>query len=209
VFTGIVEEVGKVVSLRTDSITVSAGKALEGMQSGGSIAVNGVCLTVTAFDNRSFSADIMPETMKRTNLGLLHAGDPVNLERPLKYGGEMGGHLVQGHIDDTGKIESVVPESEALLMRFVAPDAVMRYIVEKGFVAVDGISLTVVEKDASSFLVSLVSSTRNNTTLGMKKAGDMVNLEVDIIAKYVEQFQQSSSTGVTYNLLKENGFIGG
>jgi riboflavin synthase len=207
-FTGIVAEVGRVIAIQPDSLTVAAGGILAGIQAGGSMAVNGVCLTVTAFDNRSFSVDIMPETMKRTNLGLLSAGDGVNLERPLQYGGEVGGHLVQGHIDGTGKIESVVTDGEALLIKFVAPESIMRYIVEKGFIAVDGISLTVVEKDNGSFTISLVSSTRKNTTLGIKKVGDVVNLEADITGKYMEQFRQPSGTGVTFDLLQKNGFLG-
>jgi riboflavin synthase len=211
VFTGIVAEVGKAVSIQSGSLVIGAGKVLDGLQVGGSIAINGVCLTVTSFDARSpsFSVDIMPETRQRTNLGLLNIGDRVNLERPLKYGGEVGGHLVQGHVDTTGKIESIVPDGEALRIRFVAPADIMRYIVEKGFIAIDGISLTVVEKSAGSFSVSVVSYTRNNTTLNNKKTGDVVNLEADIMAKYAEQFYQSARTGVTMNILKENGFLFG
>lgn len=210
-FTGIVAEVGKVMAIRSDSLTAGADKVLDGLQVSGSIAINGVCLTVTSLDSRarSFSVDIMPETLQRTNLGLLQAGSTVNLERPLKYGGEVGGHLVEGHVDTTGKIESILPDGLALRIRFLAPADIMRYIVEKGFIAVDGISLTVVERSSGSFSVSVVSYTRSNTTLNTRKAGDVVNLEVDIMAKYAEQFSQSKNSGVTINTLRENGFLSG
>jgi len=148
----------------------------------------------------------MPETLKRTNLGQLKAGDGVNLERPVALGGRLGGHLVQGHIDDTGRVMSLEWEEEALLFRLEAPPEVLRYIVPKGFIAVDGISLTVTEKDASSFRVSVVEYTRQNTTLGSRKVGDVVNLEVDIIAKYVTQFTQPQTGGLTAEFLVEHGF---
>ena len=176
------------------------------MQTGGSIAVNGVCLTVTVFDSKSFSVDVMPETLRRTNLGLLRTGDRVNLERPLALGGELGGHLVQGHVDDTGRVVSVTREGEAVLIRFEAPPEVMRFIVPKGFMAVDGVSLTVAGKDTGSFWVSIVDYTRQHTILGSQKVGDMVNLEVDIIAKYVEQLSQPQRTGITADFLQEHGF---
>ena len=180
---------------------------LSGIERGGSIAVNGVCLTVTDFNNNSFSVDVMPETLKRTNLGLLRAGDRVNLERPVALGERLGGHLVQGHVDDTGRIASVIWEGEAMLVRFEAPPEVMRFTVEKGFIAVDGVSLTIVDKDASSFWVSVVDYTRKHTTLGSKQVGDLVNLEVDIIAKYVEQLSQAHRTGITVDFLQEHGFL--
>ncbi|MDO8568536.1 MAG: riboflavin synthase [Dehalococcoidales bacterium] len=205
-FTGIVQEKGKVVSAQAGKLTVSAGSALSGMQPGGSIAVNGVCLTATGFGSNTFSVDIMPETLRRTNLGLLKAGSSVNLERPMTLGGELGGHLVQGHVDGTGKLTSIKLEGEARLVRFQASPEVMRYVVVKGFIAVDGASLTVVDRDDSSFSVSLVGFTLKNTTLGEKKTGDTVNLEADIIAKYVEQFT-SRRPGVTAELLKEHGFL--
>lgn len=187
-------------------MTVSAGSTLSGMQPGGSIAVNGVCLTATGFGSNTVSVDIMPETLRRTNLGQLKAGSSVNLERPMTLGGELGGHLVQGHIDGTGKLTSIKLEGEARLVRFQASPEVMRYIVVKGFIAVDGASLTVVDRDDNSFSVSLVGFTLKNTTLGEKKTGDIVNLEADIIAKYVEQFT-SGRQGVTAELLKEHGFL--
>lgn len=205
-FTGIVEEVGSVASVPARSLVITASKVLEDMQPGGSIAVNGVCLTVTDFDSKSFSADVMPETLRQTNLGLLRNGDMVNLERPLALGGEVGGHMVQGHVDDTGRVASVIREGEAVLIRFEASPEVMRFIVPKGFIAVDGVSLTVASRDAESFRVSIVDYTCQHTILGSKKAGDMVNLEVDIIAKYVEQLSQPQHTGITLNFLQEHGF---
>ena len=206
-FTGIIEELGKVTSVQAGKLVITASDVLPGIERGGSIAVNGVCLTVTDFNNKSFSVDVMSETLKRTNLGLLSAGARVNLERPVALGGRLGGHLVQGHIDDTGRVASVVWEGEAMLFRFDAPPEVMRFTVEKGFIAVDGVSLTITTKDASSFQVSVVDYTRKHTTLGSKQAGDPVNLEVDIIAKYVEQLSQAHRTGITADFLQEHGFL--
>lgn len=205
-FTGIVEEIGKVTSVQPGNLVIAANDVLQGIEVGGSMAVNGVCLTITRLDNASFSADLMSETLKRSNLGLLRAGDKVNLERPLALGGYLGGHLVQGHIDATGRVASVRWDGEARLIRCEAPPEVMRYVVEKGFIAVDGLSLTVVTRDTISFQVSLVAFTRQHTTLGGRRVGDLVNLEVDIIAKYVEQFQVYRS-GVTVDLLQEHGFL--
>jgi riboflavin synthase len=207
VFTGIVEEVGLVASVPGGSLVTAASQVLKGMQVGSSIAINGVCLTVTDFNSKSFSVDVMPETLRRTNLGLLHAGDRVNLERPLALGGQVGGHLVQGHVDDTGRLASVTGEGEAVLLRFEASPEVMRFIVPKGFIAVDGVSLTVTSRYTGSFQVSIVDYTRQHTILGSKKVGDLVNLEVDIIAKYVEQLSQPRSTGITADFLQEHGFL--
>jgi len=151
----------------------------------------------------------MPETLRRTNLGLLTAGDRVNLERPLALGGRLGGHLVQGHINDTGRVASIIWNGEAMLIRFEALPEVMRYMVEKGFIAVDGVSLTIVTKDTSSFQVSVVDYTRKHTTVGDKQVGDLANLEVDIIAKYVEQLSHSRSSGITIDFLQEHGFLVG
>ena len=205
-FTGIVQEIGRVASARTGRLVIDAKDVLVGIEPGGSLSVNGACLTVSVFDNKSFSVDLMPETIGRTNLGLLRTGDKVNLERPLTMGGELGGHLVQGHVDDTGRIASTARDGGAILIRLEASPEVMRFIVLKGFIAVDGVSLTVVNKDNSSFWVSMVDYTRRHTTLGDKQVGDLVNLEVDIIAKYVEQFNQSRTTGITADLLQEHGF---
>ena len=205
-FTGIIEEVGKVLSASTAKLVISAPQVIDGIKLGDSIAINGACLTVTDFDRASFSVDVMPETLKRTNLGLLEAGDGVNLERPMALGGRLGGHLVQGHIDDVGRIVSLEWEGDALLFRFEAPPEVMRYTAPKGFIAVDGISLTITEKDTSSFGVSVVEYTHRNTTLGSRKVGDVVNLEVDIIAKYTAQFTQPQASGLTAEFLIEHGF---
>jgi riboflavin synthase len=207
VFTGIIEEAGKVISAQAGSLVIAASKVLADLERGGSIDVNGACLTVTDFNSDSFSVDVMPETLKRTNLGLLKVGDSVNLERPVALGGQMGGHLVQGHVDDTGKVTSAVWDGEAMLLRFEAPPEVMRFIVPKGFIAVDGISLTVTDKETNSFGVSIVEYTRKHTTLGDKKVGALVNLEADIIAKYVEQLSQPRSTGITADFLAEHGFL--
>ena len=205
-FTGIIEEVGSVTPAQSGKLVISASHVLQGMGLGGSIAVNGVCLTVTSFNTNSLSVDIMLETLKRTNLGLLSAGDGVNLERPLTLQEPLGGHLVQGHVESMGRVAAITREGEAKLIRFEAPPEIMRYIVEKGFIAVDGVSLTVVAKDASSFQVSVVDFTRKHTTLGSRRVGDQVNLEVDIIAKYVEQLSQPRRSGITASFLQEHGF---
>jgi riboflavin synthase len=209
VFTGIVEEIGKIISARPGNLSIAAGKALEDIEEGASMAVNGVCLTVTGFDSKSFSVEVMPETLDKTNLGMLKAGDGVNLERPLTLEGRLGGHLVQGHIDDTGRVISVSRRGDSILVGFETPPRLMAYIVEKGFIAVDGVSLTVVSKDNSSFQVSLVGYTRQHTILGDRRVGDTVNLEADIIAKYVEQFNRKRSSGITIDFLQEHGFLVG
>ncbi|MFC1999865.1 riboflavin synthase [Chloroflexota bacterium] len=205
-FTGIVEEVGIAKSLRPGKLTISATEVLQGTKLGDSLAVNGACLTVNALDSGSFSVDITPETLHRTNLGSLHPGSRVNLERALLVGGRLGGHLVQGHVDATGKIASLVPAEDSIIARVAAPQTVMRYIVEKGFIAIDGVSLTVVEYDASTLSVSLIPYTRECTTLGSRKVGESVNLEVDIIAKYVEKVKEGNG-GITPDFLSEHGFL--
>ena len=206
-FTGIIEEVGRVTSVQAGGLVIAAGNVLQGTKPGESIAVNGVCLTITDFDDNSFSVDVMPETSKRTNLGLLGVGDEVNLERPLAVGGRLGGHLVQGHVDATGRVISITWEGEARIIRFEAPPEVMRYVVEKGFIAIDGISLTVVARDNSAFQVSVVGYTREHATMGRRQAGDLVNLEADIIAKYVERLGQPQSAGISLDFLQEHGFL--
>jgi len=206
-FTGIVEEVGRVTSVKFGSLVIAASNVLREIELGGSIAINGVCLTITSFNTNSFCVDIMPETLKRTNLGLLSAGDRVNLERPLALGGRLGGHLVQGHVDATGKVTSTIWEGGTMLVRFEAPPEVMRYVVEKGFIAIDGVSLTVVIRDTGSFQISVVDYTLRHTTLGSKQVGNLVNLEADIIAKYVERLSQAQSTGITVDFLQEHGFL--
>jgi riboflavin synthase len=205
-FTGIVEEIGRVASAQTGSLVIIASDVLQGIERGASMAVNGVCLTVTDFDTNKFAVDMMPETIERSNLGLLRAGDKVNLERPLTLGGQLGGHLVQGHVDDNGRVASLTRDGGTMLIRVEAPLEVMRFTVPQGFIAVDGISLTIVTKDTTSFWVSVVEYTREHTTLGGKQVGDLVNLEVDIMAKYVEQLGQARSPGITIDFLQEHGF---
>ncbi len=206
-FTGIVEELGTVKALRGQKFTIAGRKVLEGLAVGDSIAVDGACLTVVAMDASSFSVDLSPETLSRTTLGERRAGDGVNLERALTPQSRLGGHFVQGHVDGTGRLLSVTPQGGARLARFGAPPEIMRYLVEKGFIAVDGISLTVTALDGSSFAVSVIPYTFENTTLGRKGPGSQVNLEIDILAKYVEKLQ--GKNGVTLDLLQRQGFIGG
>jgi riboflavin synthase len=150
----------------------------------------------------------MPETLRRTNLGELRYDDRVNLERALVLGGRLGGHLVSGHVDETGEVLDVRSEEEARIMRISAPARLMSYMVDKGFIAVDGVSLTIIEVDDSSFDLSLVGYTMENTTLGRKRAGDVVNLEVDVIAKYVENLREQRRQGLSIEFLKEYGFVG-
>ena len=205
-FTGIVEEVGKVVTAVPGKLIVNATRVLNGMNLGDSIAVNGVCLTIAGFSPGSFAADVMPETSRRSNLGRLHSGDRVNLERPLALNGWVGGHLVQGHVDATGKITEMRPEAEAMLIRFQASTEVLYYMVEKGFITIDGISLTIADRDDTSFQVSIVDYSRRHTNLVDRHPGDIVNIEIDIIAKYVARFTQGKSPGITLDFLKEQGF---
>ena len=185
-FTGIVEEVGKVVELDDHRLSVVGQLALEGAKLGDSIAVNGACLTVVALNEGEFSVDLAPETIRRTSLGRVGSGDWVNLERPMAVSDRLGGHIVQGHVDGTGRVTSIRPEEDCFVVRISAPKRLMPYIVEKGFIAVDGISLTVVKRGASSFTVSVIPYTMEHPNLKGKSVGDRVNLEVDIVAKYVE-----------------------
>jgi riboflavin synthase len=186
VFTGIVEEMGTVAALGGGGIRMGAALVLEGTGLGDSISVNGACLTVTALDEGAFEVEVTPETFRKTNLGDLALGDRINLERPLAYGGRLGGHLVQGHVDGTGRVVSMTPEGNSVIAAFEAPDDIMRYVVVKGFIAVDGASLTVVSKERTVFTVAVIPYTRLLTVLGSRRPGDRVNIEVDILAKYVE-----------------------
>ena len=208
-FTGIVEEVGIVRETRQDRLSFNARKVLEGTKVGDSIAVNGACLTIISLENLTFSVNVMPETLRRTNLGTLHYGDRVNLERAVGVGSRLGGHFVLGHVDDTGTVMDVTIEETARIMRIEAPARLMPYVVEKGFIAVDGVSLTVVYIDDLSFVVSLVPYTLENTTLGLKARGDVVNLEVDILAKYVESLKERKRRTLSLEFLEEYGFAGG
>lgn len=186
-FTGIVEEVGIVRSSVRDGLTIAARTVMPTLQVGGSISVNGACLTVTVLKPDAFTVDVVPETRRRTNLGSLRPGDSVNLERPLRADGRMDGHIVQGHVDQTGTIAEISADGEALLLRFDAPQQIMRYVVAKGFIAVDGVSLTVVHCDDNGFSVTVIPHTRDHTVFGSRTVGDAVNVEVDILAKYVER----------------------
>jgi len=186
VFTGIVEEVGVVAKISDNGMTVRASKVLEDVKLGDSIAVNGTCLTAVSFTKSEFSVDLSPETMRRTSLGQLSEGSSVNLERALLASDRMGGHIVQGHVDGTGRIMSSKTEGDSIIFRVRIPKRLNPYIVEKGFVAVDGISLTVVKRGASSFTLAVIPYTLKNTSLASLSVGDRVNLEADILAKYVE-----------------------
>ncbi|MDO4854670.1 MAG: riboflavin synthase [Coriobacteriia bacterium] len=196
-FTGIVEEVGKVSSIRKGAhsavLTVSASKVLEGVHLGDSIATNGVCLTVTSFDAQSFSADVMHETLNRSSLGALHGGSLVNLERAMAADGRFGGHIVSGHIDGTGCIRNLRVDDNAVWYTIEASADIMRYVVEKGSITIDGISLTVAKVTEDSFSVSVIPHTRAVTNLATKGVGDVVNLETDIIGKYVERLLAGGS----------------
>ncbi|MFI1580269.1 riboflavin synthase [Embleya sp. NPDC020630] len=204
-FTGIVEELGEIVAIErlTDSarITIRGPVVTAGARHGDSIAVNGVCLTVV--DDKvdpevaTFTADVMQETLDKSSLGALRTGSRVNLERPMVLGGRLGGHLVQGHVDGTGEILARTPGEEWEIVEIALPAHLARYVVDKGSITVDGISLTVVEAHDASFTVSLIPTTLALTTLGVKTVGDPVNLEVDIIAKYVERLgTHGPGTGV-------------
>ena len=196
-FTGIVEEVGRTRETGQGSLVISAERVLDGLEISDSICVNGVCLTVVDRDRSSLSVNVVPETLRRTNLGDLSPGDPVNLERAMAVGSRFGGHLVQGHVDATGTIQSIEPDGDALMVSVAAPEPVMRYVVEKGFIAVDGMSLTVVDCQESGFSVTIIPYTRDNTNMASASVGNAVNLEPDIVAKYVERLAETrlSETG--------------
>lgn len=207
-FTGIIEEIGKIQSVRTGVLTISANQILSDLHLGDSIAVNGTCLTVCGFDQHTFSADVMPETMRRTNLGDLKPGSPVNLERAMPANGRFGGHIVSGHIDGTGTIRSLNKEKNAVWVRISAKPEILRYIVEKGSIAIDGISLTVAKLSGQDFSVSIIPHTGEETILLQKKPGDIVNLECDIIAKYIEKLCKApESGGISTAFLAEHGFM--
>ncbi len=186
-FTGIVEEVGKVREIAPHRIVVEAATVLAGTAVGDSIAVNGVCLTVVERTDSSFAVDLTKETLDRTNLGSLAVGDPLDLERALTPESRMGGHIVQGHVDGVGTLVELSGTPEERVLRVDAPADVARYIVEKGFIAVDGMSLTVTEVAGTTFSVAVIPYTYEQTVLGARKVGDLMNLEVDIVAKYVER----------------------
>ncbi len=209
-FTGIVEELGAVKALRRDAgaarLTISASTVLESTAIGDSICVNGVCLTVVEKNRSDFSADVAVETLKVTNLGDLKIGAKVNLERALQLSARIGGHLVSGHVDAVGRIREKREEGNGWRIFIEAPANVLRYVIKKGSIAVDGISLTVADVDASGFSIAMIPHTAKLTTLGFKTAGDGVNLESDIIGKYVERLLSGRVEGVSLELLKKTGF---
>ncbi|MDE2718096.1 MAG: riboflavin synthase [Chloroflexota bacterium] len=186
-FTGIVEEVGTVRAAGQGRLTIAAREVMPTLEIGGSISVNGTCLTVTRLESGEFAVDVVPETLRRTNLGLLSSNSPVNLERPLRADGRLDGHIVQGHVDGTGTIGEISEDGEALMVRIDVPAQLVRYVVEKGFIAVDGVSLTVVHCDEAGFSVTVIPHTRDHTVFGSRSVGDAVNIEIDILAKYVER----------------------
>ena len=189
-FTGIIEELGTVREVTEGDLVISCKKVLWGTNLGDSIAVNGVDVTAKHFDEEGFSANIMPETYRRSNLGDLRAGDLVNLERSLMLAGRVSGHLVRGVVEATGTLHSFTNEGEAIIARFNAPPDILRHMVVKGPVAIDGISLTVIHKDDETFSVSLVQYTQEHTNLHTRKPGDRINLESDLFARYVDELLQ-------------------
>lgn len=212
-FTGIIEEVGTVQAIQhgenSSFIEIKAEKVLSDVHAGDSIAVNGVCLTVTEFSKNTFRADVMNETLKRSSLGSLKNGSSVNLERAMSANGRFGGHMVSGHIDGTGVISAVKNDGIAVWYIINTTSEIMQYIIEKGSIAVDGISLTVAKVTNSSFSVSIIPHTAQQTILSFKKTGDIVNLENDIVGKYVGKFINADikKSNISMNFLAENGFI--
>ncbi len=214
-FTGLIEEIGEIQNIiksaRSAKIKIKAGKILEDIKIGDSISINGVCLTVTEFAPDSFTVDVMAETIRRSNLSSLTAGDKVNLERALMAGDRLGGHIVSGHIDGMGTITSYEKEDNAVWVTIAAPPDILKYIIKKGSVAIDGVSLTVAYIDEKLFKVSVIPHTRDITTLLKKKAGDLVNLECDMIGKYIEKlllFKETQKSGrISTDFLVQNGFL--
>ena len=214
-FTGIVEETGTIRAIRQGAhsarLTVGAAHILPGLKIGDSVAVNGVCLTAASVDGSGFTADVMHETLNRSSLGVLTSGDPVNLERAMPASGRFGGHIVSGHIDGTGQIRAVRRDDNAVWYTIGAEAKVLRYVVEKGSIAIDGISLTVASVDRETFSVSLIPHTAEHTILGKKRPGAIVNLEADIIGKYVEALlrpreEPQKESKLTKEFLLRNGF---
>lgn len=206
-FTGIVEEIGVVKAISSGSVTVRSKLVLDGAKPGDSIAVNGACLTVIAIDGDGFSVEIMPETKRLTNIGGLHVGDCVNLERAMPAMGRFGGHFVQGHVDAVGKIASIEKEGEAHILTINLPEEIAVYLVKKGFIAVNGVSLTIISCSRSQFSVSLVGFTKQHTNLGTIRQGMLVNLEIDIIAKYIEKFYHPNKESGLISLLDRHDYM--
>lgn len=208
-FTGIVEEIGKVISIKkgTNSVSLSLGGTLifSDLKLGDSVAVNGICLTVTSIKGNVFTADVMNETLSRSSLGELKTGSNVNLERAMPANGRFGGHLVSGHIDGTGIISAIKKDDIAIWYTVKTERKIMRYIIEKGSIAIDGISLTVAKVERDNFSVSIIPHTAKETVLSEKKTGSIVNLENDIVGKYIEKFM-TTPNGITKEFLLENRF---
>ena len=209
-FTGIIEEVGKIKNIQGGTnykLTIGASKILEDIHLGDSIAVNGICLTAIKWDNGSFTVDVMRETLERTSLHRLRAGSFVNLERALAANGRFGGHIVSGHIDGTGEIINIRRDANAVWYKIKTSEKIMEFIIEKGSIAIDGISLTVAKVDRSAFYVSVIPHTLENTILLRKKTGNIVNLENDIVGKYIKSFtDKNSNSTLCESFLKSNGF---
>lgn len=207
-FTGIVEEIGTVRQARPGTLVIEGSVVTGDLKLGDSIAVDGVCLTVVERTDRSFTANVQPETLRRSTLGDVKVGGRVNLERAMPVGGRFGGHIVQGHVDATGRIVELRPDGDGLIVRFQAPRSLMRYVVSKGFIAVNGTSLTVVDAEADWFTVALVTYTRQHVALLDGGVGSAVNLEVDVLAKYVERLlaERPEGSGVTLDKLRQAGF---
>lgn len=207
-FTGIVEEIGKILFVTKNRITVEAKTVTEDAKIGDSIAVNGVCLTVTAINSNGFDADVSPETFRVTNLGKLKNGSLVNLERAMPMNGRFGGHIVSGHVDGIGKICLLQKDNEFYNLVIELDKKESKYVVKKGSITVSGISLTVAEIDGNIVRVAIIPHTFENTSLKTLKTGDYVNIETDIISKYVEKFlsTRDNSTGISMEFLRENGF---
>jgi len=185
-FTGIVEELGKILKISDSEIHIQASVVLSDLEVKDSVSVNGVCLTAVEKSDDNFLVNVVPETLRRTNLGTLSSGSLVNLERSVSYGGRIGGHLVQGHVDGTGEITEIIPDGDAEIIVIQIDRQFSKYIVEKGYICVDGASLTVVKCDENSFSITLIPYTKKYTVFGIKTVGDLVNIEVDMISKYVE-----------------------
>lgn len=212
-FTGIIEELGTIkkmsISGHSGEITISASKVLEGTMIGDSIAVNGICLTVTSMGSDFFTADVMAETVRRSSLKGATSGDKVNLERAMAANGRFGGHIVSGHVDGTGTITNMKKEENAVWVTISADSSILKYIVEKGSVCLDGISLTVASVSSTDFKVSVIPHTGEETTLLKKKVGSLINIENDVVGKYVERlltFKEDKSTGITMDFLREYDF---
>ena len=198
-FTGLVEELGVISSISQTDIWIESSIIMDDLGVKDSVSVNGACLTVVSIEEKSFKVNVVPETLRRTDLGELSVGDKVNLERSALLGGRLGGHIVQGHVDGTARITAYVEEGSAWLIEFQISKKLSRYIVEKGFVCVDGASLTVVNCDQNTFTVALIPYTRDNTVLGYKEVGSSVNIETDIIGKYIEQLSIGNKASIDLN----------